>query len=838
MIAEENILSDGDSGFVGVNNRMHPAQLPAGYVAHALNRTFDRGTIRNRPVVVRPQWGGISGQQEITMTTEEESVTVSAVVARAPMALASIHGDGIRPGTMVASYSEEQTVTIDREDISIDREDITIDSGSVLTLTRPPMAAYSAAAGYIAGNAEPFAGPIVGCTRFLDPETGGDVILVCVDVTRADGGRGRIWALQPGYVPQEVSLNGHDIAGRVRMFQCWNGVMLLRQGKARWYFKGDAVGASGILLAVTPTFPPGTRMTWMHDEGATAMAGLVSGANYYARIVSGRIRLHPSRADAIAGTNEIALSAGSETSRYYLERNDPSDALDNPDRNNGTPLICRPTLSQREPLQNGFDEVPTQAEVTTADPTTDILTIENHNLLPGDTLEVLTSTVGGVTAGTYYASVLDPHRIQLFAQALEALAGTGASLVDITANGVAVVRKAGTAAAPIPPAREGMQFGNRVWLVYGRDLLVPSNVGDAIHYQRITSELRANAGTDDSVVTVAPFNQTTLVIFKQRSVLALLNVYGDLGSVQLVEITREFGCVAADSVVNTGSDLIWLSQRGVASLTQTTQGITQSVVTPLSDEIQDYVRDISWSNVAGACAAYFGNRYLLSVPTVEDPDSNSVTLAFNFLNKAWEGVWNGPMLKPDRYVHTSVSGEPTLAFVDRSTFLHYFSPGLMDLACDGTQLPIETQVVTRGYRSGDMAHKRFCRVDAEIATLAPSYSFDAVWDGVNESQPLIAAQTPARHRYLNVNGGYYDPANSGDDFHEPYREDYSVPVGVRTGVNGISVGLHQRYLHKLRVGARSGSAMQLQLNSSTGSVELVAVRVEAYSRGTAGHLNN
>lgn len=118
-----------DRGFVGVNTRLDPGQLPDGYVAYAINRRFDRGTVRNRWGIVRPQWGGVSGAQQGRADLVAGDTDATLYLARPPMDLASIAGPGIPPGTLVVTYvaSPVQPLTIDRTDITIDRTDITID---------------------------------------------------------------------------------------------------------------------------------------------------------------------------------------------------------------------------------------------------------------------------------------------------------------------------------------------------------------------------------------------------------------------------------------------------------------------------------------------------------------------------------------------------------------------------------------------------------------------------------------------------------------------------------------------------------------------------------------
>ncbi len=104
------------------------------------------------------------------------------------------------------------------------------------------------------------------------------------------------------------------------------------------------------------------------------------------------------------------------------------------------------------------------------------------------------------------------------------------------------------------------------WFLYDR-------YGSATYsHPSVDHNLRSN----DRVVALYPFNMTTLLVFKERSVLAVENLYGDLSTTRLTEITREFGCVSQSSIAGTGSDVIFLSQRGIISLRQTEFGISQS----------------------------------------------------------------------------------------------------------------------------------------------------------------------------------------------------------------------------------------------------------------------
>ena len=47
MPVGESIV-DGDTGFVGVNSRLEPSQLPQGFVASAINKRFVNGVAKTR----------------------------------------------------------------------------------------------------------------------------------------------------------------------------------------------------------------------------------------------------------------------------------------------------------------------------------------------------------------------------------------------------------------------------------------------------------------------------------------------------------------------------------------------------------------------------------------------------------------------------------------------------------------------------------------------------------------------------------------------------------------------------------------------------------------------
>jgi len=401
------------------------------------------------------------------------------------------------------------------------------------------------------------------------------------------------------------------------------------------------------------------------------------------------------------------------------------------------------------------------------------------------------------------------------------------TLVDITATSspAGTIQKFGASGASVPAGRTGLYFQNRLLMVFGNDYLAVSDVLDPLHYQAVSSEFKLNTGTNDRTVAIYPFNSTTLIVFKERSILAVENLYGDLSTVRLTEVTREFGCVAPNSIAATGSDIIFLSQRGVISLRQTESGISQSVILPLSDAIQPLINEIDESKHRAACGAYFANRYILSVPVENGDGTNQRTFTFNFLNQAWEGYWDGALLLPRYFERLVVAKDELLVWADESGFIHNFDPNAL---CDRTHLGVEYQISTsvtfRGYQAESTEHKRWTDLKFEFNTWNPEYDISTIYEGVSEEFVLATDVTKDRTAYYTYGAGTYNTTNSGDNFLARYRQDYSTKPVLQCGANGWKAGLHQGYMHKLKMRGHCAT-LQPKLDTSSGSVQVISCMV-------------
>lgn len=835
-------LFDGDVGFTGMVSRIDPALLQKGFVAKAVNRRFDQNKIRNRWGVVRPVWGGkwTRGTRVISVTANSSSHT-------------GVSGTAVAANTQIAcDPGASQMVFPNGTRISSDAGS----TGAIVTSADSFNYSGSKNASYHLSTDS--LGEICGMLTYRDAETGAESLLVAVNEARSsDGGQGAVYILRPGQShlsilsnsAETLDMNGHDFYGPVKLVQTANAVVMLRPGPVRYYFKGDNVEsgtADTVTLHVTPDFTTGTKVQVSRIDSASAIGSLINDTFYFARVSGQEVSFYATRAQSKAGgaTGLVALSPTSSSYRYYVEVAESINWWSQPNDvaassatdaivNDGPPLIMQASSSATNPLDEGFNRVPSALTVASSSTTDDTLTIYNHRFVPGDRI-----TVGGTT---YYAYPIDSQKIRIYNGTTgEAASLTGASgyidIVDTSFNGLTVAQS-GASGASIPPAREGIYFGNRLVVVYGFDHIAMSDVLDPLHYLPLIQEFKLNTGTNDPVVALYPFNQTTILVFKKRSILALENVYGDLSNVRLTEITREFGCVAAKSIASTGSDVVFLSQRGVVSLKQTEFGLEQSVVLPLSDAIQASIDEIDEPNAENACAAYWDNRYLLAVPVETGDGTNQRTLVYNFLNQAWDGLWEGDYLAPTQFERLNVNGTQRLIWTDESGFIHYFAPLALRDSIQGVgSVDIETEVRFRALACSTPDHKQFTDCELSFASWAPTLTLTAEYDGVAETATLLDGWTRDRTQYLTFGAGTRDDSNGDDDFLEPYRQDYSLLPSFQCQ-SGVKLNLHQLYKQKVPL-RRSAAYLQPVLTTSAGSVEVYATRVAAVPFRTSAGLDS
>ena len=394
----------------------------------------------------------------------------------------------------------------------------------------------------------------------------------------------------------------------------------------------------------------------------------------------------------------------------------------------------------------------------------------------------------------------------------------------------------------IPNASTGLFFGNRLIVPFGRDEVAVSDYLNYTRYQPVRSAFRVNTGSSDKLVSVFKFDPNTLLVFKEASVYAVRNVYGDLADAQLDQLTDQYGCAAERSIVAAGSDVIFLSdQRGVVSLRQSVAGETQSVDLPLSQPIQPIINRIDWTKAKDAVGAYSNNRYYLAVPlrgiNATAPGNNAI-LVYDFLTKAWSGTdfISGIGIKDFFFVNYKGAKRLFVLTNDGQILLYDDEQfgGIDDQTIGNdnktSHSVIEGRLLTRGYTCGLPDKKRFRALSAFVETYAGAYTITGWADGVNESVN-ISDESFSKTTYEAAIKSDYSANNSSDNFFDQGRDDYSISAGDNfvCGSKGFAVDRKQAHSDRDRFKCE-GQYLQLEFKTTSGVVDIRGLNLTATVR--------
>tara|TARA_R110000737_G_scaffold137814_1_gene168737 strand:- start:1676 stop:3265 length:1590 start_codon:yes stop_codon:yes gene_type:complete len=255
------------------------------------------------------------------------------------------------------------------------------------------------------------------------------------------------------------------------------------------------------------------------------------------------------------------------------------------------------------------------------------------------------------------------------------------------------------------------------------DEVIISDILDSDTYDEIYGQYRFNAGTADFNVALHSFSDDKLLVFNRNSV-HLVGGAGANATVQL--ITNEVGCVARQSIVQVGNNILFLSDNGVYGANFQDLYNLRGNEVPLSSSINPTIERINrevWDKSVGV---YFDNRYYLAVP-LDGSQVNNAILIFNFINKQWESIdttaaanWNIANLivagkKSDRAVYA----------VNTLGGLHRIDARVDAADLLSTEIPVQGQeasvpydipasVTTRQFTMGTMNRKRWNNFELHV----------------------------------------------------------------------------------------------------------------------------
>lgn len=123
----------------------------------------------------------------------------------------------------------------------------------------------------------------------------------------------------------------------------------------------------------------------------------------------------------------------------------------------------------------------------------------------------------------------------------------------------------------------------------------------------------------------------------------------------------DIGCVAGNTVVQAGDDVMFLASDGVRGVFRTQQDKLQMGQSfPISFPLKTEFETINWAYITKACAVYFDNKYLIALPTGAATYNNEVWCYYP-ATQAWMVIegWN-----VGAWAKCTISGEERLYYID------------------------------------------------------------------------------------------------------------------------------------------------------------------------------
>lgn len=196
--------------------------------------------------------------------------------------------------------------------------------------------------------------------------------------------------------------------------------------------------------------------------------------------------------------------------------------------------------------------------------------------------------------------------------------------------------------AQVPPADFGFYFQNRLILKTNRHFIAASDIlSDTFDMQ--LNNFNINQGSGDDIVGFLPWIESQFLVFMSDAIyLAFIEttnyISGPPGAnSRITAVTNEVGCLARRSIVNAGQFVFFLSPKGVHMLTPQLDLKLIGNTQPLSEPIADFFEALNYTAAYHSAAAYYNNRFYISVPW-NDSEFNNRVAVYNTLNEQWESI--------------------------------------------------------------------------------------------------------------------------------------------------------------------------------------------------------
>jgi len=743
---DDQSLIDGDTGFVGINQRLQLNQLQAGEVRESLNGRME-GYWKPRRGIVERTSAFTTGETPLQLpfylidspkTISNVTVPVTGTIritvtahgfAAGTTGWATISGlDTAVNGSYLLTYYDANT---------LDYTVVGITSVTDTTGTLSQMPINDAA------NAN-----VRASCLFSDPNTGNkEYVIIALDTVAK---KVDLTDYSTTDIPYPI---GQALGADTDMIQVFDKVMLFRDGQQafEWYPNGRPV----LSASSNATASPNTVVTMSVREH-----GLLVGTSIVVAGLTG--------GTAPNGTYVVATVVDKDTFTFVASGISTSTTF----------VVTAATVTDGFTLSPGGAYTQPQTfniQAKDVDVVGGLVTATvagNTTIRAGDIIvvrESATTELAGMVGNEYYVTAATTTTINWYAP----VGDYNTSSSDSFEFGGQF--SVGGGFMHQPGAPWGVYFQRRLWIphyytvsgtfnapVYTStkitDEIAVSDILDTTTFDQIENQFRISGGTADYVVGMHGFYEDKLIVLNRNSLHQIKGTQGSLLDTQVTELTSEVGCLARKTIVSRGNMIMFLSDDGVYAVEFLNDYNLRGVEEPISKNIQPYIDRINKDYVDKSVGILYNNRYYLAVPLdsvagANDARGNNAILVFNFLNKGWESLdtFGDSRFLIENFVLGSADVRNNIYAVTANGGLHQLeaSDSSIDrLSVSNTGSLVVTPTInalltTRGYDFGNMDRKRFTDAQVVMQNLAGEtgeYSISFAAEDPDDSQ-LIGTTT-------------------------------------------------------------------------------------------------
>jgi hypothetical protein len=742
---DEAQSSDGDGGFLNVNQRLQLNQLEVGEVRESLNGRMEGYWKPRRGIVARTgslTSGGSPLQLPFFLIDSAKNITAASVTAG--VVTITITGHGLT-GTALGRI----TGLVGNVEMSGDFT-LTVASVDTLTYSVAGLTSISDQAGTLSTTPINDAANVnvrASCL-FSDPNTGNSESIVLALDTKAI-----LVTLsnKSEYTQQDIKYpTSQSVTSDTDMIQAFDRVFLFRGGSQafEWFPNGRQIESASQAGTTTVTMR-------VKDHGLTVGDSIVVSGLTGGTPADGTFTvLAVTDKDVFTYTFTTSQTVTFDVTAGVLKA--------------GFTLAPGGVYTQPQAFIVAGSNVAASNGLVTIDKNT----LGNTTITKGDTIVIYETSIdefASIVGKEFEVFSANTTTITFYAPI-----GTKNSFSGNLEFGGRFSVGGGFIHQPAPPW--GIYFQRRLWVPFYydpagtynaptytnrniTDEIAVSDILDSHTFDQIANQFRITGGTADYVVAMQGFYDDKLVVLNRNSLHLISGTTGSLNDTRVTALTTEVGCLAKKSVVMKGNAMFFLSDEGVYAVEFLNDYNLRGADEPISKNIQPYIDRINKNLAAEAVGTLFNNRYYLavaldSIAGANDAVGNNTILIFNFLNKGWESIDTfgaGDFIikniiigsaaeRNSIYAVTSLGGVHELEAIETSND-SLVSAGLT------TSFPIQSSLTTRGYALGNLDRKRF--TDGQI-------TMQCVDGGLGEYDISFAAEDPDNNQSIGTTTMFLD----------------------------------------------------------------------------------